>query len=140
MKNINESQGRKWQIVYFKELPDRKLNSYFPIMQCHVTLLQLVIKKNPLHFVSNNRVSNQGKMLSWEQQHKHLSIKRSFFANKVVLPGSAGWRAVKQSLPSPQAVLVDPLSPLSWSLKQATFHVFTNEAKMVKIEKLSNWE
>ena len=45
MKNIIEPQGRKCQIVYYKELPDRKLNSYFPIMQCHVTLLQLVLKK-----------------------------------------------------------------------------------------------
>ena len=47
--------------------------------------------------------------------------------------------AVKYSLPSPQAVFVDPVSPLSWNLKQATFHVFMNQAKMGKIEKLSNW-
>ena len=42
--------------------------------------------------------------------------------------------------PPPPAVFVDGLSPLSSTLKQATFHVFMNQAKMGKIEKLAIWE
>ena len=104
-------------------------------------------KRKPVALFSNTKVSNQGKMLSQQQQHKHLSIKRSFCVNKVlaytmllVNVGEKSEVAVKQSLPNPQAVFVDPVSPLSWNLKQATFHVFMNRAKMGKIEKLSNWE
>ena len=104
-------------------------------------------KRKPVALFSNTKVSNQGKMLSQQQQHKHLSIKRSFCVNKVlaytmllVNVGEKSEGAVKQSLPNHQAVFIDPVSTLSWNLKQATFHVIMNKANMAKIEKLSNWE
>ena len=40
----------------------------------HATLLQLVLL---MQFVSNNEMQNEGKILSYQQQQKHLLIKKT---------------------------------------------------------------